>query len=264
MQHVGVASWFNCLCNAQSDFVSRERIVWVDIEGVPLHAWSRATFNKIGSKWGEVMELEESKDDLFARKRICIMTKQEDNILEKFKIIIRGKIFVVRAKELFVWSPVFKEDKKVIYCMDDESVKDTGEDIGEVSKLVNLDAESDGEGVSDTYFGENEDNSGNEHNSEQLMNEKETSHDPFNIYYLLRKQNNDVVNSGSDKSTPYPPGFTPEKDFHKVDEQGVRGKDPKTSQCRSEGLCYRILEDAQPTDDQFSSGDRATRHELKK
>ncbi|GJT74438.1 RNA-directed DNA polymerase, eukaryota [Tanacetum coccineum] len=264
MQHVGVASWFNRLCNAQSDFVSRERIVWVDIEGVPLYAWSRATFNKIGSKWGEVMELEESKDDLFARKRICIMTKQEDNILEKFKIIIRGKIFVVRAKELFVWSPVFKEDKEVVYCTDDEYVKDTGEDIGEVSKLVNSNAESDGEGVSDTYFGENEDNSGNEHNSEQPMNEKETSHDPFNIYDLLRKRNDDVVNSGSDKSTPYPPGFTPEKDFHKADEQGVRGKDPETSQCRSEGLCSRILEDAQPTDDQFSSGDRATGHELKK
>ncbi|PWA50327.1 hypothetical protein CTI12_AA474700 [Artemisia annua] len=113
MQHVGVASWFTCLCNAQSDFVSRERIVWVDIEGVPLHAWSRATFTKIGSKWGEVMELEESKDDLFARKRICIKTKQEDNILEKFKIIVKGKIFVIRAKELFAWSTMFNEVKEV-------------------------------------------------------------------------------------------------------------------------------------------------------
>ncbi|GJY42653.1 RNA-directed DNA polymerase, eukaryota, nucleotide-binding alpha-beta plait domain protein [Tanacetum coccineum] len=42
MKHVGVASWFTRLCNAQSDFVSNERIVWVDIEGVPLHAWSIA------------------------------------------------------------------------------------------------------------------------------------------------------------------------------------------------------------------------------
>ncbi|GJR00764.1 RNA-directed DNA polymerase, eukaryota, nucleotide-binding alpha-beta plait domain protein [Tanacetum coccineum] len=50
MNHVGVASWFKSLCNAQSDFVAKERIVWVDIEGVPLHAWSRSTFFKIGSK----------------------------------------------------------------------------------------------------------------------------------------------------------------------------------------------------------------------
>ncbi|GJX89851.1 reverse transcriptase domain-containing protein [Tanacetum coccineum] len=87
MKHVGVASWFSQLCKAQPDFVSRERIVWIDIEGVPLHAWSRPTFSKIGSRWGEVIELEDNKEDCFARKRICIKTKLEDNILEKFKII---------------------------------------------------------------------------------------------------------------------------------------------------------------------------------
>ncbi|GKA06355.1 hypothetical protein Tco_0685579 [Tanacetum coccineum] len=39
MKHVGVASWFNRLCDAEQDFVSRERIAWVDIEGVPLHGF---------------------------------------------------------------------------------------------------------------------------------------------------------------------------------------------------------------------------------
>ncbi|GJX07902.1 hypothetical protein Tco_0195834 [Tanacetum coccineum] len=89
MKHVGVASWFSHLCDAQPDFVSKDRIVWVDIEGVPLNAWSRATFNKICARWGDVMDLEESNDGMFARKRICIKTKLEDNILEKFKIIVR-------------------------------------------------------------------------------------------------------------------------------------------------------------------------------
>nr|GFC79066.1 RNA-directed DNA polymerase, eukaryota [Tanacetum cinerariifolium] len=50
MQHVRVASWFCRLCNAQSDFAAKERIVWVDTEGVPLNAWSRSTFQKIVSK----------------------------------------------------------------------------------------------------------------------------------------------------------------------------------------------------------------------
>nr|GEU40194.1 RNA-directed DNA polymerase, eukaryota, nucleotide-binding alpha-beta plait domain protein [Tanacetum cinerariifolium] len=59
LQHIGVASWFSHLRNAQMDFVSRDRIVSVDLEGVPLHAWTRATFIRIGSKWGEVLELEE-------------------------------------------------------------------------------------------------------------------------------------------------------------------------------------------------------------
>ncbi|GJV52623.1 RNA-directed DNA polymerase, eukaryota [Tanacetum coccineum] len=153
MEHVGVASWFSRLCNAQSDFVSSERIVWVDIEGVPLHAWSRPTFSKIGSKWGEVMELEESNNDFFARKRLCVKTKQTGNILEGFKIIVKRKLFVVRAKELFVWSPSFKEVPEVVYCSEDDSVK--GDDVKnvETSKQDNLEADSDCDAVSDTFFG---------------------------------------------------------------------------------------------------------------
>nr|GFB71567.1 RNA-directed DNA polymerase, eukaryota [Tanacetum cinerariifolium] len=65
MQHVGVASWFRCLCNAQSDFAAKERIVWVDIKGISLNAWSHSTFQKITSKWGEMVELEDGYDDLF-------------------------------------------------------------------------------------------------------------------------------------------------------------------------------------------------------
>ncbi|GJV99272.1 RNA-directed DNA polymerase, eukaryota [Tanacetum coccineum] len=222
MKHVGVASWFNRLNNAQPDFVSKERIVWVDIEGVPLHAWSRPTFFKIGSKWGEVMDIEESKDDLFARKRVCIKTNQEDNILEKFKIIVQGKIFVIRAKELFVWSPVFYETTEEVYCSDDESDKGVAENVGnkvENSQHVNEDAESDVEAVSDTYFGDNDDTLGND--QVHSVNEKENSSDPFNIYDLLKKNKDDVGQSGMDTSITHPPGFTLVKDRHDNDDQEV-------------------------------------------
>ncbi|GJV34716.1 hypothetical protein Tco_1395116 [Tanacetum coccineum] len=89
-------------------------------------------------------------------------------------------------------------------------------------KVLNSDAESDVEGVSETYFGEQEDNLG-------------------------------VVNSGLDKSIPYPPGFTPEKDNKKTEEQEVKNMDSVKSQSRSEGICSCILEDAQPIDEHQSS-----------
>nr|GFC37613.1 RNA-directed DNA polymerase, eukaryota [Tanacetum cinerariifolium] len=79
-----------------SKFVSDERVVWVDIEGVPLHLWSRDTFIKFGSKWGETMDLEENLGSSFDRKRLCIKTKVSDNILEKFKIIHNGKVYMYR------------------------------------------------------------------------------------------------------------------------------------------------------------------------
>nr|GEZ30182.1 putative reverse transcriptase domain-containing protein [Tanacetum cinerariifolium] len=127
LKHVGVASWFKSLSNAQTDFITRNRIVWVNVEGVPMHAWSRNTFHKIGSKWGEVLDLEENKDNFFVRKRICIKTNQEDNILETFKIIVKGKIFVIRAKELFFCSPSFTEVAENDFNSDDESDKESGE-----------------------------------------------------------------------------------------------------------------------------------------
>nr|GEY66474.1 RNA-directed DNA polymerase, eukaryota, nucleotide-binding alpha-beta plait domain protein [Tanacetum cinerariifolium] len=42
LQHIGVNSWFHVLQTAIHDFVSDERVVWVDIEGVPLNVWSRS------------------------------------------------------------------------------------------------------------------------------------------------------------------------------------------------------------------------------
>nr|GEV55595.1 RNA-directed DNA polymerase, eukaryota [Tanacetum cinerariifolium] len=199
------------------------------------------TFTKIGSKWGEVMDLEESKDDLFARNRNCIKTKQEDNILEKFKIIVKGKIFVIGGKELFAWSPVFNKVKE-----------------------VQPNPESDDDGVSDTYFGESEENLGNEHNSKQPMNDKEKSQDTFNFYDLLRLRKGGVDTLGSNISIPYPPGFTPEKLNNNVDVHEVKDMNTEPSECRSEGLCSRILEEVQHTDDLFSSGVPSNGHMPKK
>ncbi|PWA75321.1 hypothetical protein CTI12_AA243760 [Artemisia annua] len=221
MKHVGVASWFHCLTNAQPEFVSRERIVWVDIEGVPLHAWTCNTFTKIGSKWGEVLDLEENKDDFFARKRICIKTKQEDNILEKFKIIVNGRVFMIRAKELFAWSPSFVEVPEMVYTSEDGSVQGEGEKQTELGQKLNSgEEESDIEAVSDTYFGENiEKDGGNNVDSVSQPVDKETSHDPFNIYDLLNKQKKDAEVNGSDSSIPFPPGFTPPQFNTKAAEQ---------------------------------------------
>ncbi|GJY03988.1 RNA-directed DNA polymerase, eukaryota [Tanacetum coccineum] len=248
MKHVGVASWFNRLCDAEQDFVSRERIAWVDIEGVPLHAWSRATFQKIGSKWGEVMDLEECTDDLFARKRICIKTKQEVNILEAFKIIVKRKVFVVRAKELFVWSPVFKEPENVEYCSDTESEKEgvvkDGNDDGGI-----LDAESEVEGVSETNFGDLQDGLDADH--VESVKDKECSSDPFSVYSLLNKNKNkaDSPQPIVDTSLTHPPGFTPDRNDNASDVQEMRMPDNASPHNHSVGLNSRILQDASLSED---------------
>nr|GEV13633.1 hypothetical protein [Tanacetum cinerariifolium] len=95
------------------------------------------------------------------------------------------------------------------------------------SKQVNLDAESDVESVSETYFGEHDENLGNDQDPIQPLNEKETSNDPFNIYDLLKKHDKGEVNSGLDTSFPYSPGFTPEKDNLNIDVHEVKDMNKK-------------------------------------
>ncbi|GJT66397.1 RNA-directed DNA polymerase, eukaryota [Tanacetum coccineum] len=162
LQHIGVNSWFHVLHAAKQDF--------------------------IGAKWGEAMDFEENLDSLFARKRLYIKTKQEDNILEKFKVILKGKVFLVRAKELFAWTPTFLDCKESKYNSDNESCH--GEEhkpVGSQDGVHDLDDDSDVKGVSETMFG---DKPSSPNNSCCSRNEKEVeqrSEDPFNLYDLLKQ-----------------------------------------------------------------------------
>ncbi|GJZ90592.1 RNA-directed DNA polymerase, eukaryota [Tanacetum coccineum] len=186
LQHVGVASWFSHIGNAQLDFAAKERIVWVDIEGVPLNAWSHPTFKKIGSIWGEMVDLEEENDTLFARKRICIKTSHMENILESFKLIVKGKVFWVRAKELFTWVPSFKTVPVNEVSLDDESVKANDMD----NRAFDNEEESESEVVSDTVFGD--------YDGDQAAQDQ-----------ITKMKTKKGKASKSDSSVPYPPGFTP-------------------------------------------------------
>ncbi|GJT17945.1 RNA-directed DNA polymerase, eukaryota, nucleotide-binding alpha-beta plait domain protein [Tanacetum coccineum] len=78
-----------------------------------------------------------------------LQTSQTENILESFKLIVKGKVFWARAKELFVWSPSFKDVPEKELFSDDESAK-----INEQANNLNNDeVENASEVVSDTYFG---------------------------------------------------------------------------------------------------------------
>ncbi|GKC19733.1 nucleotide-binding alpha-beta plait domain-containing protein [Tanacetum coccineum] len=59
----GVGSWFSVLKQTSTEFVPEGRILWVEIEGVPFKLWSKNTFKKIASKWGEILDTEDQEED---------------------------------------------------------------------------------------------------------------------------------------------------------------------------------------------------------
>nr|GEU33601.1 ribulose-1,5-bisphosphate carboxylase/oxygenase large subunit, chloroplastic [Tanacetum cinerariifolium] len=157
MAHPGVDSWFHVIQEASNDFVSDERIVWVDIEGVPLHAWSCETFSRI------------------------------------------GKVFMVRAKELFTWNPNFLPPKAIVYSSDDDSVQaDNENDVhpgnndvegGDDNALTD-------DGVTEKVF------------DTGVIGEQH-SVDPFELYGLLNKRKQAKEVNVLSSSLSHPSGFTP-------------------------------------------------------
>ncbi|GKD45471.1 nucleotide-binding alpha-beta plait domain-containing protein [Tanacetum coccineum] len=57
-----VGSWFSQIVQAHKEFVIEERVIWVEIEGVPCKWWSKNTFNQIASRWGNLLNVEELEE----------------------------------------------------------------------------------------------------------------------------------------------------------------------------------------------------------
>ncbi|GKA41711.1 RNA-directed DNA polymerase, eukaryota, reverse transcriptase zinc-binding domain protein, partial [Tanacetum coccineum] len=210
---VGIGSWFAQLLQASNSFFVDERVTWIDIEGIPLKVWSKNTFSRITSKWGELLDFDEQEDGYLHSKRVCIKTTLVENIYESFKVIIQGKTFWIRAKEVSGWMPDFEEDIDQDSKSDDElSNEGSFDENGGLRITPNVEGESDLEEVAETIF-EKEQASVEVKEGCNSVQKETRSEDPFNIYDLLDKKKSaycDIPNS--DDTLKYPPGFTPETD----------------------------------------------------
>nr|GEW82553.1 RNA-directed DNA polymerase, eukaryota [Tanacetum cinerariifolium] len=73
-----INSWFSSLNYWTSDFEVHDRVVWIDVEGVPLNAWSKSSFNKIATKLGEFIFMDDSNSSNNYSMRLCAPEFGED------------------------------------------------------------------------------------------------------------------------------------------------------------------------------------------
>ncbi|GJZ95198.1 RNA-directed DNA polymerase, eukaryota [Tanacetum coccineum] len=170
-------------------------LVWIAIEGLPMCAWNNKTLSKIVSPWGTLTPVDLVKDSSLSYRKVCVTTKVSTIINDRTKIIVKGKVYWIRIRELEPWSPEL-DDEFCESSSDDEFVGD------EKNNSITGDAN---DHVSESSF-MNE-------NIENVINEQEPpqdkiSEDPFGIYNILNKQDNKEAGQDSDPS--HPPGFTQE------------------------------------------------------
>nr|GEW46265.1 RNA-directed DNA polymerase, eukaryota, reverse transcriptase zinc-binding domain protein [Tanacetum cinerariifolium] len=152
--------------------------------GIPLKVWSKNTFMRITSKWGELLYYDELEEGYLHSKRIRVRTKFTENIFESFKIILKEKVFWIRAKEVSGWVPDFDEDEEEEgdSRSDDEVSKEDA-----FKENVNLDGTSDIEEVAETIFKKEQTCTNRKENGDDIQ-KGASSEDRFDIYDLLNKK----------------------------------------------------------------------------
>nr|GEW22964.1 nucleotide-binding alpha-beta plait domain-containing protein [Tanacetum cinerariifolium] len=135
--NVRVSSWFSEIRQASLDIIPDGRIVWVEVEGVPLKLWSMNTFRRIAIKWGDLIDVDDIDESYFHSKRLWLYTKSSLNIYENFKIIFKGKVFWIHAKEM-------NEDD---LCEDNMDMADVPETIFDESNGQKKDVSQDPFGI---------------------------------------------------------------------------------------------------------------------
>ncbi|GJV13203.1 nucleotide-binding alpha-beta plait domain-containing protein [Tanacetum coccineum] len=218
-ENVSIGSWFSQIINASMDFVPKGRIAWVEIEGIPMKLWSENSFKRIASKWGVMLDIDDQEEPCFHSKRICVLTKSHRIISDELKIIHRGKVFWIRAKETTGWFPDFQEEA------DEDDQSDVNSKGGMPNeKETGFVDDFDGEDVPETLF-EEEEPIKNQSEVKSFGKHDDKSEDPFNIYSILKKKDKSAINQESESSLKHPPGFTPKKgsDGLQVNEEEARG-----------------------------------------
>nr|GEU86188.1 DIE2/ALG10 family [Tanacetum cinerariifolium] len=241
---VTINSWFSHLVQSSSDFVMDGRVAWVDVEGVPLKMWSFNTFKKIGAKWGTLLDVENTDEENYHSKRLCIYTKGMTNVFESFKIIYNGKVYWVRAKEVSGWVPDFEESSEDA-SESDNSQSDDGFHGDIVGGKEDKQGEDDVSMVPDSMADKENKNDGEGVEPNEVV--EKNSADPFGIYSLLRKnRHKDTHESSCKESLKFPPGFRPREEGECDDSvyepngydevnSSVRRKKPKSGGMESMG-----------------------------
>ncbi|PWA84232.1 hypothetical protein CTI12_AA161030 [Artemisia annua] len=129
--NTNLKSFFSHIKPVSKKFYMDERMVWVEILGLPLCAWGSNAFKKIASSVGRFMFFEKDETGAMSLGRVCVATKHMNFISETTKVSIHGEEYDVFIHELGTWN-IDIEDSET-----DETDSKVDEDINNEENSVN-------------------------------------------------------------------------------------------------------------------------------
>ncbi|PWA56240.1 hypothetical protein CTI12_AA420630 [Artemisia annua] len=162
IQHSGIKSWFSELKVWHADFVVKERLLWLEVEGVPLRAWNHSTFKQIASKWGDLIFVDDADVTNRFSMRLGIKTTHAPLVFESMYVNISDVDYCIRVRELSSWTPNFlsgfKDEEDRDSVNDNNSRDEENEDDSSVHSVPDTYANENNvpvHSVPDTYANEN-------------------------------------------------------------------------------------------------------------
>ncbi|GJZ37561.1 RNA-directed DNA polymerase, eukaryota [Tanacetum coccineum] len=72
--------------------------------------WETQTHHNPISISHDLLEVDDMGENCYHSRRVCVLTKLQSNIFESFKIVFKGKVCWLRAKEVTGWEPELVEE----------------------------------------------------------------------------------------------------------------------------------------------------------
>nr|GEV03760.1 RNA-directed DNA polymerase, eukaryota [Tanacetum cinerariifolium] len=112
---------YSSIKKVSPSFKVDDRLVWIEINGLPLCAWGSNAFKKVVCLFGKFMFFKADQTAPMCSGRVCISTKTHKFISEKVDVKIHGENFEVQVQELVTWSIDILYDSQELESIEEES-----------------------------------------------------------------------------------------------------------------------------------------------
>ncbi|GJY51940.1 RNA-directed DNA polymerase, eukaryota, reverse transcriptase zinc-binding domain protein [Tanacetum coccineum] len=208
LNHNGIKSWFSTLKPWYDEFVVDERLIWLEIESVPIRTWCNDAFTNLCRKWGEVFFLDDSDPCNRLSKRLCVKSSHALLVFESTLVTLNNVTYAIRVRELCSWMPNF-------ICNDSKS-DDDANSVGH--------HEQHRHGKADTA----QEPASSRPNVHDDLKESHIDSDPFGLGPLINKTAKKATSLSHSNTPDHPPGFYPFKNVQYASDStyNFSGGDP--------------------------------------
>ncbi|CAH1415771.1 unnamed protein product [Lactuca virosa] len=142
-------SVFSELKPLQKRFTLDSRVIWVEVKGLPLCAWTPPACKKVASRWGDPIFINDDEDAPAGVGRVCLKTTNMKKVSGKVNVDTEGMMFMVTIDEVSDWSPTIlvgdtqeEEDSDEDSQYELESENDVGVEEGKGDNIHSFESQS--------------------------------------------------------------------------------------------------------------------------